>query len=242
MGWAPTKEGMSIATKMTVLVVEDDASLARVLERGLVEEGHTVTRVGDGEKALDALTDGNLRFEVCVLDVMLPKLDGFGVVERARAAGVATPILLLTARDAVPDRVEGLRRGADDYLTKPFAFAELLARLEALARRGTPPARDREPVLEAADLALDRGAHRVTVGGDEVALSEKQFALLEFLLRNRGQVVTRQMVLKEVFGYAFDPGTNIVDVHVGHLRQKIDGAGKSRITTVRGVGYRLEDE
>jgi two-component system OmpR family response regulator len=221
---------------MRVLVVEDDASLARVLVRGLGEEGHTVTRVGDGEKALAALKDEPP--DVCVLDVMLPKLDGFGVVAAARQAGVTTPILLLTARDAVPDRVEGLRRGADDYLTKPFAFAELLARLEALVRRGQP----RESLLRAGDLELDRGAYRVTLAGAPVALSEKQFALLEFLMRHRGQVVSRQMVLQQVFGYGFDPGTNIVDVHVGHLRQKIDTAGRpSRITTVRGVGYRLED-
>jgi two-component system OmpR family response regulator len=221
---------------MRVLVVEDDASLAKVLVRGLGEEGHTVTRVGDGEKALAALKDEPP--DVCVLDVMLPKLDGFGVVEAARKAGVTTPILLLTARDAVPDRVEGLRRGADDYLTKPFAFAELLARLEVLVRRGQP----RETALRAGDLELDRGAYRVTLAGAPVVLSEKQFALLEFLLRHRGQVVTRQMVLQQVFGYSFDPGTNIVDVHVGHLRQKIDAPGRpSRITTVRGVGYRLED-
>jgi two-component system OmpR family response regulator len=224
-------------TLMKVLVVEDDASLARVLERGLAEEGHEVTRVGDGERALVGLCDGD--FDLCVLDVMLPRLDGFAVVEQARAAGVTTPILLLTARDAVPDRVEGLRRGADDYLSKPFAFAELLARLEALSRRGAP--RPSEPVVRAGDLTLDRTSHKVTLAGRALALSEKQFALLDFLLRHRGQVVTRRMVLQQVFGYAFDPGTNLVDVHVGHLRQKIDVAGKpSRITTVRGVGYRLE--
>jgi two-component system OmpR family response regulator len=220
-------------------VVEDDASLARVLERGLDEEGHRVTRVADGETALATL--GASAFDVCVLDVMLPRLDGFAVVEQARAAGVTTPILLLTARDAVPDRVEGLRRGADDYLTKPFAFAELLARLEALARRGA--ARPPEPEARVGDLVLDRAGHRVTLGGRELTLSERQFALLDFLMRHRGQVVTRRMVLQQVFGYAFDPGTNIVDVHMGHLRQKIDAPGRpSRITTVRGVGYRLEIE
>src|SRR5262249_6378757 len=152
---------------------------------------------------------------------------------KARAQGVATPILLLTARDAVPDRVEGLRRGADDYLTKPFAFAELLARLDALTRRLRP----KESIQRLGALQLDPSAHRVTLGGNEVSLSEKQFALLEFLLRHAGKVVTRQMVLAEVFGYNFDPGTNIVDVHIGHLRQKI---APTQITTVRGVGYRLE--
>jgi two-component system OmpR family response regulator len=221
---------------MRVLVVEDDPPTASVLRRGLEEEGHAVTAAGDGATALALLERGGA--DVCVLDVMLPALDGFTVVARARAAGVATPILLLTARDAVPDRVEGLKRGADDYLTKPFAFAELLARLEALHRRGGA----RETILRAGELELDAAAHRATLGGRELALSEKQFALLAFLLEHRGRVVTRQMVLDRVFGYGFDPGTNIVDVHIGHLRQKLDAPGApSRITTVRGVGYRLED-
>jgi two-component system OmpR family response regulator len=221
---------------LRVLVIEDDRALQRVLRRGLEEEGHEVTVVGDGPGGLQRLLDGGA--DVCVLDLNLPGLDGFGVLERARSGGVTLPILVLTARDAVPDRVAGLRRGADDYLTKPFAFAELIARLEALTRRGAA----REAVLQAGDLELDPAAHRATIGGRALALSEKQFALLGFLLRHRGQVVTRAMVLQEVFGYSFDPGTNIVDVHVGHLRQKIDRPGApSRITTVRGVGYRLED-
>ena len=222
---------------MRVLVVEDDPALRRVLERGLREEQHQVTLAGDGPSGLERLTGGG--FDVCVLDLLLPGLDGFGVLERARAAGVTTPILILTARDAVPDRVGGLRGGADDYLVKPFAFAELLARLEALTRRARPR---EETLLRAGELTLDPAAHRATLDGDELSLSEKQFALLEFLLRHRGRVVTRAMVLEAVFGYTFDPGTNIVDVHVGHLRQKIDRAGApSRIATVRGVGYRLED-
>jgi two-component system OmpR family response regulator len=219
-----------------VLVVEDDPAIGRVLERGLCEEQHDVELATDGPSGLAQLTGGG--FDVCVLDLLLPGLDGFGVLERARAAGVTTPILILTARDAVPDRVGGLRRGADDYLVKPFAFAELLARLEALTRRARP----RETVLRAGGLELHPAAHRATLDGQELSLSEKQFALLEFLLRHRGRVVTRAMVLEEVFGYTFDPGTNLVDVHVGHLRQKIDRAGApSRITTVRGVGYRLEE-
>jgi DNA-binding response OmpR family regulator len=225
-----------LSSAMRILVVEDDRALRGVLERGLTEEGHALEVVADGPAGLERLREG--RFDVCVLDVLLPGLDGFAVVERARAAGVHTPILILTARDAVPDRVEGLKRGADDYLTKPFAFAELVARLEALARRGAPaPER-----LQAGDLLVDPKAHRAWVGSDELQLSQKQFALLEFLLRHRGQVVTRQMVLSEVFGYGFDPGTNLVDVHVGNLRQKIDRPGApSRITTVRGVGYRFEE-
>jgi two-component system OmpR family response regulator len=216
---------------MKILVVEDDAAMGRVLERGLGEEGHEVTLVTDGLLGLERLLAGGA--DVCILDLLLPKLDGFSVLERARQKNVTTPILILTARDAVPDRVEGLRRGADDYLTKPFAFAELLARLEALTRRTKVAS-----VLRAGALELDAAAHRVTLSAVELVLSERQFALLEYLLRHKGQVVTRQMVLEEVFGYHFDPGTNIVDVHVGHLRQKIAPA---RITTVRGVGYRLED-
>ncbi len=227
---------MSSIEQMRVLLVEDDALLARVIRRGLVEEGLQVELAADGPTGLAQLTGG--AFDVCVLDVMLPGLDGFRVAEQARAAGVRTPILMLTARDAVADRVEGLRRGADDYLVKPFAFAELLARLEALTRRAAP----HEQKLRAGDLEVDPGACRVSVGKRQVALSHKQLALLEFLLRHRGQVVTRAMVLDEVFGYSFEPGTNIVDVHIGHLRQKIDVPGRpSRITTVRGVGYRFED-
>jgi two-component system, OmpR family, response regulator len=216
---------------MKLLVVEDDASMQRLLRRGLGEEGHEVVLAKDGEAGLRQLVAGT--FDACILDVLLPKLDGFSVLEQARAAGVATPILVLTARDAVPDRVEGLRRGADDYLCKPFAFAELAARLSALTRRGRPS----PPLLRAGELELDPAARRATLAGQELSLSEKQFSLLAFLMQHAGRVVTRAMVLEEVFGYTFDPGTNIVDVHVGHLRQKVAGV---RITTVRGVGYRLE--
>jgi two-component system OmpR family response regulator len=215
---------------MKLLLVEDDASMQKLLQRGLGEEGHAVTLAGDGEAGLKQLVDG--KFDACILDLLLPKLDGFSVLEQARAAGVKTPILVLTARDAVPDRVEGLKRGADDYLCKPFAFAELSARLEALTRRGRP-----EPILRAGELEVDTVARRAHFAGKELALSEKQFSLLAFLLKHAGRVVTRAMVLEEVFGYGFDPGTNIVDVHIGHLRQKVAGV---RITTVRGVGYRLE--
>jgi DNA-binding response OmpR family regulator len=219
---------------MKLLLIEDDPSMQRLLSRGLGEEGHEIALARDGEEGLRQIVAGG--FDACILDLLLPKLDGFSVLEKARAAGVTAPILILTARDAVPDRVEGLRRGADDYLIKPFAFAELSARLEALTRRARP-----EVVLRAGDLVLDTAARRVTLDGKELALSEKQFALLGFLLRHGGRVVTRAMVLEEVFGYGFDPGTNIVDVHIGHLRQKIDRPGApSRITTVRGVGYRLE--
>jgi two-component system OmpR family response regulator len=222
---------------MKVLVIEDDPALRRVLERGLAEEGHAVELAADGPGGLARLRAGG--FDACVLDVMLPGLDGFAVVEGARAAGVRTPVLMLTARDAVSDRVEGLKRGADDYLVKPFAFAELLARLEALARRAQPV----EESLTAGDLVVDPAAHRAFKDGVELALSARQFALLAFLMRRRGQVVSRAVLLEQVFGYGFDPGTNLVDVHVGNLRGKIDSPGRpSRITTVRGVGYRFEEE
>ncbi len=218
-----------------VLLIEDDEQLAKLIARGLVEEGYDVTAVRDGEAGLERLTGG--RFDACVLDVGLPGIDGFAVLERARAAAVATPILVLTAHDGVPDRVRGLKLGADDYLVKPFAFAELFARLEALGRRGAPP---RPSVLSCGGLTLDVGTHRVTLDGAELALSPRQFALLECLLRRRGEVVPRATLLEQAFGYRFDPGTNIVEVHVAHLRQKIDrGGAPSLIETVRGVGYRL---
>jgi two-component system OmpR family response regulator len=221
---------------MKVLLIEDDVALGDMLHRGLSEDGHDVQLLRDGKSGLDALaTEGA---DVCILDVLLPLMDGFTVVERARQSGVRTPVLMLTARDELSDRVEGLRRGADDYLVKPFAFAELVARLEALTRRGT----QRETKIACGDLILDLAEKRVTIAEREVLLSQKQLALLECFLRHRGQVVTRSMILSQVFGYDFDPGTNIVDVHVGHLRQRIDVDGRpSRITTVRGIGYRFEE-
>ncbi len=225
---------------MHLLVVEDDASLVRLLQRGLVEEGHTVELATDGPAGLALITRQKERpFDAVVLDLQLPGIDGLSILQQARAAGVTTPVLLLTARDAVPDRVVGLRAGADDYLTKPFAFAELCARLEAHSRRSVP----HEAILHVLDVELDVERHLASLDGQPVTLSEKQFALLEFFLRHAGRVVTRAMVLKSVFGYGFEPGTNIVDVHVGHLRQRIDRPGeRSHITTIRGVGYRFESE
>jgi two-component system OmpR family response regulator len=217
------------------LLVEDDPRLQRMIARGLTDEGYEVVGAADGETGLDHLVSGGV--DACVLDVLLPGIDGFEVLTRARSAGVATPILMLTALDTVPDRVRGLNLGADDYLVKPFAFAELLARLSALLRRGPLPS---GKVLRHGALALDAAAHRLTVDGAEVALSHKQFALLELLLRRRGEVVSRAAILETVFGYRFDPGTNLVDVHVANLRQRIDRPGRvSLIEAVRGVGYRL---
>ncbi len=223
---------------MRLLVVEDDRKLSELLQRGLGEEGHAATCVRDGASGLARLRAE--AFDACILDVGLPDLDGFTVLERARGAGVTTPILMLTARDAVPDRVRGLELGADDYLLKPFAFAELSARLAAIARRGSPARPQR---LKLGRVELDPGSHRVTVGGELVELSQKQFSLLELLLRHAGQVVTRQMVLREVFGYGFDPGTNLVDVHVSKLRQQLEHPALDiKISSVRGVGYRLDPD
>ncbi len=209
-----------------------------MLSRGLEEEGFETHCVADAEAALDRLRSD--RFDVCVLDVLLPAMDGFSALEVARSRGIVTPILLLTARDSVEDRVRGLQLGADDYLVKPFAFAELLARLQAIHRRAGP---HRETVLSAGNVTIDPATHRVLVGDEAVVLSQKQFALLELLLRHRGQVVTRAMILERVFGYSFSTNTNIVDVHISNLRQKIAlPACRLRIETVRGVGYLAEAE
>ncbi len=220
---------------MAILLVEDDRKLARTIARGLEEQGYTVDTRHTGEAGLERLRGAHV--EACVLDVLLPGIDGFEVLAQARHLGVTAPILMLTARDDVPDRVRGLDLGADDYLVKPFAFAELVARLGALLRRGLP---QRGGVLTCGGLTLDPKTHEVRIDGSQVALSPRQHALLEYLLRHHGEVVSRSMLLEHVFGYKFDPGTNIVDVHIAHLRQSIDGPGRpSLIETVRGVGYRI---
>jgi DNA-binding response OmpR family regulator len=223
---------------MRLLLVEDDLKIARMLERGLGEEGFSVDTATHGEAGIDGLRSG--QFDICILDVLLPDLDGFAVLETVREQGIATPVLMLTARDAVSDRVRGLTEGADDYLTKPFAFAELLARLHALLRRGVLLQGRR---LQVADVVLEPEGRIVTRADQVLDLSPKQFLLLEFLLQHAGQVVSREMILRHVFGYSFDTGTNIVDVHVSNLRQKVDaGRACSLIKTVRGVGYRLADD
>lgn len=219
---------------MLLLLVEDDVRLVRALCAGLEEESYSVEIASDGDAALAALL--RTPFDVCILDIQLPKQDGFSVLAKARSAGIRTPILVLTARDAVSDRVRGLRDGADDYLTKPFAFAELLARLEALVRRGGARHGD---VLVHGLLRVCLSAHEVTVQDVRIELPPKQFAVLVMLLRHEGHVVTRTMLLRSVWGYSFDPGTNIVDVHVAQLRRKLEQAGAvDVISTIRGVGYR----
>jgi two-component system, OmpR family, response regulator len=220
---------------MRILVVEDEPRLAALLRRGLDEAGHAVDLVGTGEEALDWARAA--AYDALVLDVMLPGVDGFEVCRRLRRAGAKTPILLLTARDAVSDRVNGLDAGADDYLTKPFALVELLARLRALARR---PAEALDPVLRAGSVRLDPATRRVWRDQDEITLTNKEFRILECLLRRPGRVLTRALIAEQVWDYDFPNATNVIDVHVRTLRRKLgDPAPGLLIQTVRGVGYRL---
>jgi len=223
---------------MRVLVVEDERKVASFIRQGLQEEGHAVELAGDGESALDLILAGP-PYDLVVLDVMLPRRDGFGVVRAMRRRGVETPVLLLTARDSVSDRVTGLDFGADDYLTKPFAFDELLARVRALLRRGHG---QRAPVLRVGTLSLDPATRRVTRGDRRIELTTREHALLECFMRSVGRVLTRSQLAERVWGLHFDPGSNVVDVYVGYLRRKIDGAGEPRLLhTVRGAGYVMKE-
>ncbi|GAB4271894.1 heavy metal response regulator transcription factor [Deferrisoma sp.] len=223
---------------MRILVVEDEAKVASFIRKGLEEERYAVDVAADGEEGLE-LAELN-PYDLIVLDLMLPGLDGFRFIQKLRGQGIATPILVLTARDSVSDKVKGLDLGADDYLTKPFAFAELLARIRALLRRGTPQT---SPVLQVADLTLDPAARRVTRAGRSIELTAKEFALLEYFLRNAGRVLTRTMILEHVWDQSFDSYTNVVDVYVNYLRKKVDqGFEPKLIHTVRGVGYVLREE
>jgi two-component system OmpR family response regulator len=221
-----------------VLVVEDDPKMAALIRRGLSEDGVLVDAAPDGEDAL--WMAGSTDFDAIVLDVMLPGIDGFETCRRLRADGVWTPILLLTARDAVEDRIAGLDGGADDYLVKPFAFGELLARLRALVRRG---AEARPAVLAVGDLRLDPAARRVWRGETEVELSPREFALLEALMRRPGEAVSRLQLLDHAWDYAYENRSNVVDVYVRYLREKVDRPfGTAAIETVRGHGYRLRED
>jgi len=223
---------------MYVLIVEDERRLAQVIRRVLEEEGHTVDVAYDGEEGLAMAMEGS--HDVIVLDVLLPGLDGIEVCQSLRHSRVDTPILLLTALDGVQDRVRGLDAGADDYLSKPFAFQELLARLRALGRRRVEA---REPSrLELGELTLDLSRRRAERAGKVIELSPKEFALLEFLMRNAGRVVTRTQILDHLWGYDYSPDSNLVDVYVSYLRRKVDGGhNRKLIRTVRGMGYILGD-
>jgi heavy metal response regulator len=220
-----------------ILLVEDDPPIADFVARGLTENGYSVDVAGDGEEAL--AWPEVAEFDVIVLDVMLPLVDGVEVCRTLRGRGLRTPILMLTARDAIEDRVRGLDSGADDYLVKPFAFAELLARIRALARR--------EPALVGnqlflADLRLDTATREVTRGGHPIELTSKEFALLDYLMRHPHQVLTRTVIAEHVWNYDFENATNVIDVHIKNLRRKIDDDFEPRlIHTVRGAGYRLSD-
>ncbi len=222
---------------MRLLVVEDDAAAAAYLVKGLKESGHVVDHAADGLAGLAFLQGGD--YDVLIVDRMLPRLDGLSMVERLRAEGVQTPVLILSALAEVDQRVEGLHAGGDDYLTKPYAFAELIARVEALARRRDPDVAQTH--LTVADLEMDLLARTVTRGGEKILLQPREFRLLEFLMKHEGQVVTRTMLLEKVWDYHFDPQTNVIDVHISRLRSKIDKGFATRLLhTVRGAGYRLQ--
>jgi two-component system OmpR family response regulator len=219
---------------MRILIIEDDREAASYLVKAFREAGHVADHAADGEDGLAMASDGP--YDVLIVDRMLPKKDGLTVIAELRAAGRDTPALILSALGQVDDRVKGLRAGGDDYLPKPYSFSELLARVEVLSRRraaGAP-----ETVYRVGDLELDRLSHRVTRAGEELLLQPREFRLLEYLMKNAGQVVTRTMLLEHVWDYHFDPQTNVIDVHVSRLRSKVDkGFERPLIHTIRGAGY-----
>ena len=219
---------------MRVLVVEDDKKIASFLVNGLKQSGFAVDHAADGEDALFRVP--TVAYDAAVIDLMLPKLDGLGLIQRLRAEGVRTPVLILSAKASVDDRVRGLQAGGDDYLTKPFAFSELLARVQALIRRATQAP---EPTrLVVGDLSLDLLSREVQRGEEKIELQPREFALLEYMMRHANRPVTKTMILEHIFDYSFDPQTNVVDVLVHRLRGKVD-KDKAMIHTIRGVGYVL---
>ena len=224
---------------MKILVVEDDRRIASFLERGLTAEGYQFSVEREGRDGLERIRAD--RFDLVILDRMLPYVDGLEVCRVIREEQLPVMVLMLTARDSLHDKIEGLKGGADDYLTKPFAFDELLARIVALRRRGGGP--DQARVLHVGDLVLDPASHRVTRAGEPLALTLREFELLAYLMVNAGKVVSRQRLLSSVWDYGYDPGTKIVDVYVRYLRQKIDRPDRpSMIQTIRGVGYMIAGE
>ena len=218
---------------MRILVVEDDKKVAGFIKKGLEEESYAVDVAYDGEDGLHFGSEG--QYDLIILDIMLPKIDGLEILSQLRDQGRDTPILLLTAKDAVDDRVTGLNKGADDYLTKPFAFSELLARVRVLLRRGKAEVKT---TLRISDLTLDLVSHNVNRGGDEIELTGKEYSLLEYFMRNQEKVLTRTMIAEHVWDYNFDTFTNVIDVYINHLRKKIDKGRESKLLyTLRGVGY-----
>ena len=223
-----------------ILVVDDEAAVRESLRRALALEGYDVELAADGAEALYRLDTGTVAPDVIVLDVLMPNVDGLETARRLRSAGNRTPILMLTARTQVEDRVEGLDAGADDYLTKPFALEELLARIRALLRRTSDGSGE---TLRFADLVLDPGTREVTRGGEKIELTRTEFSLLELFLLNPRQVLTRSLIFERVWGYDFGFASNSLDVYIGYLRRKTEAGGKPRlIHTVRGVGYALREE
>jgi two-component system, OmpR family, response regulator len=223
---------------MRILVIEDDREIAQFLQRSLRESGHAADVAGDGETGLAMAREG--KYDVLVVDRMLPRRDGLSIIQELRSDGVRTPVLILSALGEVDDRVKGLRAGGDDYLAKPPAYSELLARIEALVRRPAPE--EQVTRYSVGDLALDRLSHKVTRAGEAILLQPREFRLLEYLMKHAGQVVTRTMLLENVWDYHFDPQTNVIDVHISRLRSKIDkGFAKPLLHTVRGAGYMIRD-
>ena len=218
---------------MRILVVEDDKKVAGFIKKGLEEESYAVDVAYDGEDGLHFGSEG--QYDLIILDIMLPKIDGLEILSQLRDQGKDTPILLLTAKDAVDDKVTGLNKGADDYLTKPFAFSELLARVRVLLRRGKAEVKT---TLMISDLILDLVSHKVNRDGDEIELTGKEYGLLEYFMRNQEKVLTRTMIAEHVWDYNFDTFTNVIDVYINHLRKKIDkGRELKLLHTLRGVGY-----
>jgi DNA-binding response OmpR family regulator len=224
---------------MRILFAEDDRRIAAFVVKGLREEGHTVEHVADGESALSfAVANRDTPFDIIILDVLMPKRDGLSVCRELRTQGGREPVLLLTAMDSLDDRVRGLDSGADDYLVKPFAFPELLARLRALGRRSLTAVKTNN--LQTGELILDVATRAARRGERAIDLSSREYALLEYLMRNAGRPVSRSNILQAVWSYDYDGASNVVDVYVGYLRRKIDGPGEAiMIQTVRGVGYKL---
>lgn len=223
---------------MRILLLEDDANTAAYISKGLEEEGHTVDHIPDGRDAVaPAIRES---YDVIILDRMLPNLDGLAIIKTIRSAGCRVPVLFLTALGGVDDRVEGLDAGGDDYLVKPFAFSELLARVNALARR--PHTKGEETRLKVGDLEVDLVSRRVSRGGDTIDLQPREFRLLEVLVRNQGRILTRTMLLERVWSFHFDPKTSVVETHISRLRAKIDKPyGRELIHTIRGSGYTVHD-
>ena len=223
---------------MHILIIEDDGDAAAYLSKGLAESGHSVDHAVDGDDGLHMALSAD--YDVLVVDRMLPKRDGLSIIAMLRAGGDTTPVLILSALGEVDDRVAGLKAGGDDYLVKPYAFSELLARLDALVRRAHPEVEQTQ--LELANLTMDLKTHHVTRAGRRIHLQPREYRLLEFFLRHKGQVITRTMLLEQVWDYSFDPQTNVIDVHISRLRNKIDkGFSIVLLHTVRGVGYKLSE-